>query len=212
MKIFDYKSIDTEKDIISIVVDNNFDLISKIDLLINSFKEIKLINNGFELLVSTFMNKLNYDTYIPRKGDVNERFDLSATDKNNQTVIIEIEVPTISILDSPRMQLENISYFHSRRSIKLEKLVPLVICWDLPNNRTDYWNVVLDIEKITTLKIRTLSLPALALLYWLDLGLNFENDNYYLFSENNILHELEEKLLGLGVDINDYSGYFRPIK
>lgn len=93
-----------------------------------------------------------------------------------------------------------------------EEIVPLVICWDLPNKRTDYWNVVTDVKNILGLKIKTISILALALHYWTNTPINLQDDDYYLEYANCTMHNAGEMLLNAGLSIDDYPGYFAPFK
>ena len=123
-----------------------------------------------------------------------------------------MEIPSTAILDAPRNQLDNIAVLNNRRAKDLTKLTPLVICWDLPNRRSDYWNVINDIFKITNIKIRTISLLSLTLIYWLNLPDNLNNDAFYLSNQQNEVSNLINILIEKKKSQNKFIGFFSPNK
>ncbi|EGY0184278.1 hypothetical protein JHM22_001165, partial [Listeria monocytogenes] len=74
--------------------------------------------------------------YFPRKGDNSERFDAILSNEEIRAVV-EIEIPSTAILDAPRNLLDDYAVIKSRKTDLNSDIVPLVICWDLPNKRTD---------------------------------------------------------------------------
>lgn len=101
---------------------------------------------------------------------------------------------------------------HCRKGEDVNNIIPLVICWDLPNRRTDYWNVVTDIYNILGIKIKTISILALALYYWTDTPLDLCNDGFFLNYDNFTMHDAEKVLQKYKMSIEDFSGYFSPFK
>lgn len=211
MKIFKSKKTETNTMEPNSVLEFQGTLEEKIDnfLTMSNLTRLKLDEQQLHNMLSTVFNSFGYTSHFPRKGDVNERFD-ARFQKENFHLVAEIEIPTVAILDAPRNLLDDLAVFSNRRDVSLEYIQPVVIAWDIPNKRTDYWNVVSDIEKILGIKVYTISLVSLAILYWTKS--QFIIEDYYL--NNNcpqitvILKILEDN----GVNAEKYLGYFSPIK
>ncbi len=202
-----------EKDYISELVNNDFDLSQKMDLLVSSYQRLKLDPNGFRYLIKALCDKLGLEAHFPRKGDVNERYDVLIDDpSNDHKIVCEVEIPSTAVLDAPRNLLDDIAVLVSRRGIKRDNLIPLVICWDFPNNRTDYWNVVKDIKEVLGVEIKTCSILGMAVLAWTENGFDARSDAYYLDSVKNSLDNLLEILMDHDIDQQKYKGLFCPIK
>lgn len=203
----------SEHDYVLELVDNELSIPQKMEQLISSYQQLKLDPTGFNRLLKYLCQRLNMTPYFPRKGDVNERYDLIMSDpSSDKQVMCEVEIPSIAILDAPRNLLDDIAVLSNRRGIPASQLTPLVICWDFPNKRTDYWNVISDIHNIVGLKVKTCSILSLAILVWANKPFDFESDLFFLDSEKNklegILRILDEK----SIDEGDYKGFFYPLK
>lgn len=193
------------------MVNNDLSLKKKMLNLKNSISEIKLSSNGENELVELLFRGLGADVYFPRKGDNSERFDALVSFKKYKAVV-EIEIPSTEILDAPRNLLDDYAVLKCRKKEKDTEIVPLVLCWDLPNKRTDYWNVVTDVKNILGIKIKTISILALALHYWTNTPLNLDNDDYFLEYASCSMAYSEKILKKVGLNIDDYPGYFSPFK
>nr|DAE58939.1 MAG TPA: hypothetical protein [Caudoviricetes sp.] len=179
--------------------------------LINSIQIVKLCPNGENELIRILFEGLGKKVYFPRKGDNSERFD-AIVDFDNYKSVVEIEIPSTEILDAPRNLLDDYAVQKQRKKEKDKPIVPLVICWDLPNKRTDYWNVIKDINSILKIKIKTISILALALHYWTETPLDLESDDYYLEYSKCHMNSESEIFQKANISIEDYPGYFTPYK
>lgn len=201
-----------ESDYIKELVDNDLSLEHKIDLLISSYQKLKLDPTGFKNLIGMLGEKLDLEVRFPRKGDVNERFDVLFDTKTGYKIVAEIEIPSTAILDAPRNLLDDIAVMTNRHENDITKLESLVICWDLPNNRTDYWNVVQDVNNILKIKIKTCTILALAILVWTGESFDLKSDKYYLSASSNTLESTVEILRKNGIDTSKYRGLLYPVK
>ena len=192
-------------------VNNDLSLKEKMSNLKNSISKVKLNPNGENELVKLLLHGLGADVYFPRKGDNSERFDALVNFKEYKAVV-EIEIPSTEILDAPRNLLDDYAVLKCRKKEKETEIVPLVLCWDLPNKRTDYWNVVTDVKSILGIKIKTISILALALHYWTNTPLNLDNDDYFLEYGDCSMTYSERIIKKAGLNIDDYPGYFSPFK
>jgi hypothetical protein len=214
LKIYRSKKVETEKnqtsDIEKLII-NDLNLKDKMNQLINSIQIVKLCPNGENELIRILFEGLGKKVYFPRKGDNSERFD-AIVDFDNYKSVVEIEIPSTEILDAPRNLLDDYAVQKQRKKEKDKPIVPLVICWDLPNKRTDYWNVIKDINSILKIKIKTISILALALHYWTETPLDLESDDYYLEYSKCHMNSESEIFQKANISIEDYPGYFTPYK
>lgn len=213
MKIYKSKKTNINEEVSEIqeLIINNLPINKKMEKLRRSIKDVKLCPNGENELIRLLMEGLGYKVYFPRKGDNSERFD-AIVDFKTYKAVVEIEIPSSEILDAPRNLLDDYAVIKCRKKEENMQIVPLVICWDLPNKRTDYWNVITDIRSILGIKIKTISILALALHYWAKIPLNLQNDDYYLEYQKCSIKIPDLILKSENLDIDDYPGYFTPFK
>ena len=195
----------SENNYITELIENDF------DLLVSSYQRLKLDPSGFKELISEIVSKFDLEVRFPRKGDVNERFDVLLSSDNHQ-IVSEIEIPSVAILDAPRNLLDDIAVQINRHGMEADKLIPLVICWDLPNNRTDYWNVVVDVDNILNIRIKTCTVLGLAILAWTANTFDPGSDDYYLNSSSNSLDNILKILSENSIDPEEYRGLLFPLK
>lgn len=193
------------------ILDNNLPLDKKLENLRDSISIVKLTPNGENELLELLFSGLGGEIYFPRKGDNSERFDAIISFEDYK-IVTEVEIPSTAILDAPRNLLDDYAVIHSRKGEDTNNIIPLVICWDLPNKRTDYWNVVADINNILNIKIKTVSILALAFYYWTNLPLNLVDDTFYLDHSNPVMHSTNELMKKQGLSADNYPGYFTPYK
>lgn len=193
------------------LVNNELGLHEKMSSLRDSISVVKLTPNGESELIKLLFTGLSSKIYIPRKGDNSERFD-AIIDFLDYKAVVEIEIPSSAILDAPRNLLDDYAVLKARKDEGDNIIIPLVICWDLPNKRTDYWNVVSDVKKILGIEIKTLSILALAVHYWTKTPLDLLDDSYYLDNNNSAMRGASKLLIPEGISMEDFPGYFTPFK
>lgn len=203
----------TDFDFIDFLVDNELTLEKKVLNLSSAYEKLKLTPFAIEKLIENLLGKLNVSIKYPRKGDNNTRYDARIFLENEVTEgVVEIEVPSTAMLDAPRNLLDDIAVICNREKKIKENLIPIVICWTYPNKRTDYWNVVEDINKVLNLKLKTISIMSLAVMYWLEIPLDLKKDTFYLNTANNTVTEILERAIDEKVELKILEGYFAPIK
>lgn len=210
MKI--YKSLDNANEngpsLVSTLLENKLSLEEKLDQIIKSYDDIMLTPNAQHELITKICDTNQLKVCFSRKGDNNERFD--ALFLSTDTFVVEIEMSSIGILDAPRDLLDDYAVLKSRGRSK-GSIIPVVLCWNLPNKRTDYWNVIKDIKAVTQLRIRTISVPALCVLYWCQQDFGDFSD-FYLDVDNMRMEKVIKLLREHGIDEHKYAGYFFPYK
>lgn len=135
-----------------------------------------------------------------RKGIVYMRMD-GVYQNQKAKGVFEVETGT-DILDVSRAILDDIAVLNSRYHISPKEEQPLAICLKLPNRRTDYWQVLKDINKITGIQIQTVTFGALLILLWN--RKEFTNiHNFYIDSDNMSIRNEIEKIIGRKINISN---------
>ena len=102
---------------------------------------------------------------VRRKGDTNIRMDGLLRLASGQIGVVEIETSS-AVLDSPRALLEDVAVLHGRLGVHMNEIVPVSILGTLPNSRSEYYQVIDDIEKVLGIRCRTITLGALCSILW----------------------------------------------
>jgi len=80
--------------------------------------------------------------------------------------VAEVEFGQNAVLDAPRDVLDALAVLKSRYEWSLKETAPLVITDELPNRRSEYWEIVRDIRDVVGVRIGTITTFALHLLMW----------------------------------------------
>ncbi|MED0661134.1 4Fe-4S binding protein [Bacillus smithii] len=140
---------------------------------------------------------------IRRKGDVNLRMDAVLGPPGTDAGVLEVELASIGILDSPRNMLDNIAVLHSRYGIETNTLTPLIVSMSLPNTRTEYYRVINDIKNVLNLKINTLTIGALFIFVWNNKLLDLRNSDFYVDSEHLSIRDNITARLGRKINLSE---------
>lgn len=199
-------------DFIDLLLENNLSLEEKMLNLCSSFEKLILTPGAINNLISNLFTKLNTPITFSRIGDNNERFDAKVLLGDGNLGLVEVEVPSTSMLDVPRNLLDDIAVEVNRNKNKLEQIVPISICWTFPNNRSDYWNVVNDIKKVLNIKVKTISILSLAICYWTKQKLNLIDDTFYVDVDNKELKFISDIISSENIDSTKFEGFYFPFK
>lgn len=121
-------------------------------------------NNNFEnLLVRNLLVQLGVTTKTRAIGNNSIRMDLIG-EQADKILIGEVDLNGSDLLDLTRGILDDISIAHSRHKIPKESIIPLIVLRNFPNKRSDYYEVISDIKKITGIEIKTISIQFLYML------------------------------------------------
>lgn len=160
---------------------NNY--ISNIDKNIISF--IKRNNNYENTIIRNILLNIGLKTNTRAIGNNSIRIDLWGK-QNGYYLICEIDIGGLDLLDLTRAILDDIAILHSRLNIPKDKIIPIIIIDKFPNKRSDYYEVIKDIEDITGIKIMTITLHFLLVMQWLNLKFNLEeNKDKFIVKKNN---------------------------
>jgi ferredoxin len=173
----------------------------------------KLTDGASSILVRNLLAQVGISCRIRRKGDTNMRIDAVGILDNGRVAVIEIELSN-AVLESPRALLEDVAVLHGRYNIDISRIDPISVILTLPNERSEYYQVISDIKEILNLRCRTITLGALLIMVWHFCKLNslphdlFETsikDNHLLIGMRKIFSEKIPL-------IEPYLGALYPIK
>jgi hypothetical protein len=100
------------------------------------------------------------DINLKRIGDNNMRIDATSNFDKNKKAIFSIEFGNDHV-SVPRKILEDFAVLHNRYNIIKENIVPFSILQNLPNKRSEYYQIIDDIKNVTNISIYTLTLEAI---------------------------------------------------
>jgi hypothetical protein len=117
------------------------------------------------LLIRNLLNEVGFYARTRRRGDTNMRIDAVGFSRNNRPFVAEIETG-MGVLESPRALLEDVAVLHSRYGYAADEIDPISIILAFPNVRSEYYQVIRDIEKVLGLRCRTMTVGTLVALLW----------------------------------------------
>lgn len=139
------------------------------------------------------------------------RIDAVGFTRKGRPFVAEIETGA-GALESPRALLEDVAVLHSRYGYAVSEIDPVSILLSFPNTRSDYYQVIRDIEKVLGLRCRTITIGALVALLWSFKQIDGFGDNDFAIDEGTI--DLAETLRARGEKNlpEPYPGAFTPAK
>lgn len=180
-------------------------IIKESDIYINKlYRKIELLSQEEQnILIRNVLLTLGFNTTLSRKGSIYLRMD-GFWQKGDKFGVVEIETGQ-DMLDVSRAILDDIAVSHARYGVNKDKEHPLAVLLSLPNKRTDFWQVIKDINKVVNIKINTITFGALLLLVWNNVEIN-HFDDFYLDMDNMSIRKQLEELLGRKINISQ--GYY----
>ena len=116
-------------------------------------------------LARNLMLELGASCAMSRRGNTNMRMDLLFLTDSNETGPCEVEFGA-ETLNSPRNLLDSMAILHSRYGIPVASIRPLIITYSLPNNRSDFWQILADFKVAIDLDVSVMTIGALVCLVW----------------------------------------------
>ena len=150
---------------------------------------------------------------VRRQGDTNIRMDGVFVTTDNRMGVLEFEFGN-SYLDVPRALLEDLAVLHSRYELDVKTVVPLSVLSQLPNERSEYYQIISDIEKVLGLRIRTITLGVLIVIVWqFQKILGFPGRLFLTDPEEfNFKNCMKKQFPGKISEFEPYPRAYRPIK
>lgn len=116
--------------------------------------------------IRNLMIECGIECRIRRRGDTNVRMDGVLATTDGRLGVLEIELGN-DVLESPRALLEDVAVLHGRYGIEVGDIDPVSVITGLPNVRSEYYQVISDIEKVRGLRCRTVTVGALLAVMWI---------------------------------------------
>ena len=162
------------------------------------------------LLIRNLLNEVGLNARTRRRGDTNVRIDAVGYSRSERAFVAEIETGA-GVLESPRALLEDVAVLHSRYGYVVADIDPLSIILAFPNVRSEYYQVIRDIEKVLGLRCRTVTVGALIALLWNRARLDGFSNSAFAMGEGVI--DLADCLgIAAARSTEPYPGAFRPAK
>ena len=204
---YESNRIDTKKERRKFSAAMNMGLIQREsnELLTSIMKRVsKAMKTSGHKFPNLFMRNLivaaGWHATIRRTGDTNIRMDVLAS-KGKILCTAEVEFSE-NLIDAPRCVLDNLAVLISRYGYTRSLLRGAVLALLLPNQRSDYWQVISDIEQALNIHIYTLSLGALLLLLWNRAELGKKAPLQIVNADSPDLRSIIEKEIGRKIEIS----------
>jgi Fe-S-cluster-containing hydrogenase component 2 len=148
-----------------------------------------------------------------RRGDTNVRMDGVLGLPNNRVGVLEIELASAA-LESPRALLEDVAVLHSRYGIRVDQIDPVSVVLGFPNVRSEYFQVIADIETVLKLRCRTVTIGALVAVVWSLARIDgFADDLFFIVpGRADLLPAMKKHISSAIADAQPYLGAYRPSK
>ena len=154
-------------------------------------------------LVRNLMIEVGIGASMRRRGDTNIRMDIVFEQKGGKIGTCEVELGD-GILDTPRNLLDNVAVLVSRYGISKDNLIPVAATLSLPNQRSEYWQVIRDIRQVLNVKINSLTVGMLVLLVWNRVKISLDPDEVlYVDSDTYTLKDKFEAVLGRELNVTE---------
>ncbi len=149
-----------------------------------------------------------------RRGDTNIRMDMVLGPPGVAHGVAEVEFGFGGILDAPRNLLDNVAVLCSRYGFEKERIVSMLVASELPNQRSEYWQLVKDIAEVLGIRIGSITWGALILMVWEGTKLTIRPENeFYTDTSSYSIREAVEKVLGRRLTVGTgYPGFLQSQK
>ena len=148
-----------------------------------------------------------------RQGDTNVRMDGVLATTDGRMGVLEIELGN-DVLESPRALLEDVAVLHGRYGIAVGRIDPVSVIASLPNVRSEYYQVISDIEKVLELRCRTVTVGALLVVLWHFERIDGFTGDLFMTSPDrtDLLPPMRKNLSDSIPVLVPYEGSYRPSK
>lgn len=164
-------------------------------------------NNGAEndLVKNLFLN-LGVKIKSRAIGNNDIRTDLFGL-SDQFCILCEVDTTSNDQLDLTRAILDDVAVFCSRYNVKFENVIPIIVIDKFPNKRSDFYEVLYDIEKITGLRVSVLTLHFLFILNIFNYKLDIEVIKT-MFKVKKGCESIADDALSIMPDLNNLDPYF----
>ena len=150
-----------------------------------------------------------------RRGDAYLRMDIVFEQSEEEKLgTCEVELGD-GVLDAPRKPpRQRSSGWFSKYKISRNNIIPLAVTLSLPNQRSEYWQVIKDIKQVLNLQINSLTIGMLVLLVWNRIKVSLNSQEIlYADSDTYTLRDKLEYMLDRELNITEgYPGFIESQK
>lgn len=164
-------------------------------------------------LVRNLLMAIGISALMRRRGDTNIRMDVVFGQTGGKIGTCEVELGS-GVLDAPRNILDNVAVLVSRYGHKKKSIIPLIISLSLPNQRSEYWRVIKDINEVLDVRVNSLTIGILVLMVWNRLMIPLDSlELFYGDSDSPSLKNQVEAQLDRQLNIlSGYPGFLENMK
>lgn len=134
----------------------------------------------------------------------------------NKVIIGESEITNTDTLSVCRRILDDLSVLISRNGFKYDDIIPVAVINGLPNRRTDFYEVITDINNVLGIQISTITYYLLFILNLFNISLTISDLKRYVVDKESfsLIEVIQKHILNIiNIDDNiDDSGNYQPSK
>jgi len=160
------------------------------------------------LFVRNLMHEAGMNARVRRRGDTNMRIDAVGFTRSERPLVAEIELVG-GELESPRALLEDVAILNARYGFAVQDIDAVSIIMTFPNVRSEYYQVIRDIEAVLGIRCRTLTIGALLAIVWTGRTIEGFEGTAFAITANGI--DLFDSLKIPGLE-EPYPGALKPAK
>jgi hypothetical protein len=118
------------------------------------------------ILARNLLRTLGANAAMRRVGITSMRMDILQQTHDGDRGVVEVEFGDEAVLNAPRDILDDVAVMVARHGWIQGKFHTAIVTDVLPNRRSEYWRIVADIQKVTQVRVLTMSALALMLGVW----------------------------------------------
>lgn len=167
-----------------------------------------------EIIVRNTLTNLGCKCNTNASGNNHIRTEFFA-ESGDCIIIGESEITNADTLSVTRRILDDLAVLISRYNINKDKIVPLAIINGLPNKRTDYYEVVEDINNVLHIKVATITYHLLFVLNLFNIALDDKELASFIVTrhDDNLLIGMKRLIPNIeSIDKNVGDSNYTPIK
>lgn len=167
-----------------------------------------------EIIVRNTLTNLGCLCNVNAPGNNHIRIEFFA-ESEDDVIIGESEITNTDTLSVTRRILDDLAVLISRYGYSKEAILPLAVINGLPNKRTDYYEVVEDIDKVLGIKVATVTYHILFVLNLFNIHLDAERlSSFFITRANdNLLVPMKSLIKNIDViDKNINTPHYTPVK
>lgn len=168
-----------------------------------------------EIVVRNSLINMGFKCGLNAHGNNHIRIEFYATN-NSDYIIGESEITDTDTLSVSRRLLDDLAVLISRYNISKRQIIPLGVINGLPNKRTDFYEVLEDVKKVTDVQINILTYHILFVLNLFNTKLTSNDISRFIIgrNQNSLLSEVLRLIPNI-VSVDDSitsTNYYAPNK